>query len=187
MSACVCACRPTLRMRNYLLFASPGSLAGLGGRSGGGEVAGLKNKGTVDTQPRRFQLSRTPNNTFPLTISGRASQVGIASLSGSLRQWIKEQRQKNIPLSLSLHLSLFLADYCWLAFLALLLINANSFLCISLFYLPAPLNLFRIPSAHHCQVGYKVSWQVVATVVVAASAGLQQKRKCKRLIDWTFV
>lgn len=49
------------------------------------------NKGTVDTQQRRFQLSRTPNNTFPLTISGRATQVGIASFSWA---WVSDGESK---------------------------------------------------------------------------------------------
>lgn len=100
---CVCV-RVDLRCVCVIICFLPRQAVWQSGWAGleAGLGAGLKNKGTVDTQPRRFQLSRTPNNTFPLTISGRASQVGIASLSGSLRQWIKEQRQKNIPLSLSL-------------------------------------------------------------------------------------
>lgn len=74
----------------------------------------LMNKGTVDTQQRRFQLSRTPNNTFPLTISGRATQVGIASLSGarvSEGEAKGANRRRTFTQILLLSLSLF-ADYC---------------------------------------------------------------------------
>lgn len=72
------------------------------------------NKGTVDTQQRRFQLSRTPNNTFPLTISGRATQVGIASFSGARvsegEPWGHgREKKKNIHANfVALFLSLFL-------------------------------------------------------------------------------
>lgn len=70
------------------------------------------NKGTVDTQQRRFQLSRTPNNTFPLTISGRATQVGIASLSGAR---VSEGEAKGANRRRTFTQILFLSlSFCWL-------------------------------------------------------------------------
>lgn len=135
------------------------------------------NKGTVDTQQRRFQLSRTPNNTFPLTISGRATQVGIASLSGARvsegapRARTEEEHSRKFCSSLSLF-----ADYCWLAFFALLLINANSFLLISAF-------------ATHLLNSSRKPFQLAAKFAkVVAPSSMQQKQFSNEAqvqkIDW---
>lgn len=139
------------------------------------------NKGTVDTQQRRFQLSRTPNNTFPLTISGRGTQVGIASLSGarvSEGEAKGANRRRTFTQILLLSLSLF-ADYCWLAFFALLLINANSFLLISAFATHL-LNSSRKP--------FQLAAKFAKVVAAPAPSSVQQKQFSNEAqvqkIDW---